>query len=444
MKDVVTSEAAQELFEITTDKFQEMVVLTLLNWGNVRMSKARKHVKLIEDSTESMLAQVRTSYEWEQKEYVFAAKMYWEALKIKSDFYKILEEVNSIGAYIVGFIPDFQSNCCSIPKNLKFSRAHKLILAMMSGDESFVEPIPKSLQNLMLKSVKENIMNQFASDNMKTEQVFGIFATDLRTCVCNLWNPKDILLLEALFFKDRKCYSSDMNTNKNKVVLIHGKVNTDPYGSNHVTRLSSADAHAMASWLALSKATHSQLCFNNTVDKTSRSVIYDHPISKLLLVHTVSRQFLSAFRARKMTIIEMRVHMDCAGCESKVKSSLEKLKGVDEVDIDMGMQKVTVTGYADQKKVLKTVRKTGRRAELWQLPYNPEHHSLGTHYYNQHQCNGPMTYYAPQPSSSYNYYKHGYDSNDPSYYRLPVHSSIFGHQTGSAFSDENPHACSLM
>ncbi|KAJ6855875.1 hypothetical protein NC651_040485 [Populus alba x Populus x berolinensis] len=71
------------------------------------------------------------------------------------------------------------------------------------------------------------------------------------------------------------------------------------------------------------------------------------------------------------SIIEMRVHMDCAGCESKVKNALEKVKGVDDIDIDMGLQQVTVTGWANQKKVLKTVHKTGRRAELWQLPYNP-------------------------------------------------------------------------
>jgi hypothetical protein len=118
--------------------------------------------------------------------------------------------------------------------------------------------------------------------------------------------------------------------------------------------------------------------------------------------------------------------------------------GVDDIDIDMGLQKVTVTGWADQKKVLKTVRKTGRRAELWQLPYNPQHHSYSDHYYNQHQVNGPLTYYAPQPSSSYNYYKHGYDSNDHGYYHHPVHSSIFNHQTGAVFSDENPHGCSIM
>jgi hypothetical protein len=37
--------------------------------------------------------------------------------------------------------------------------------------------------------------------------------------------------------------------------------------------------------------------------------------------------------------------------------------GIDSIDINMEMQKVTVMGWADEKKVLKTVRKTGRRAE---------------------------------------------------------------------------------
>lgn len=119
--------------------------------------------------------------------------------------------------------------------------------------------------------------------------------------------------------------------------------------------------------------------------------------------------------------------------------------GVDEVEIDMTMQKVTVTGWADQKKVLKTVRKTGRRAELWQLPYNPnEHQNITNYYYQQHHCNGPITHHAAQPSSSYNYYKHGYNTNDRSYYPNSAHSSLFNHQTGSTFSDENPRGCSIM
>ncbi|KAM7274882.1 hypothetical protein ACFE04_016748 [Oxalis oulophora] len=138
--------------------------------------------------------------------------------------------------------------------------------------------------------------------------------------------------------------------------------------------------------------------------------------------------------------------MDCPGCENKVKTALQKIKGVDNVDIDIVQQKVTVTGWADQKKVLRKVRKTGRRAELWQLPYNQ---GQGNYIETMHQCNGPVNYHGPQPTSSYNYYKHGYDTHDPAaaYYRHPAaagQSSIFGQQTGSAFSDDNPHACSIM
>lgn len=55
----------------------------------------------------------------------------------------------------------------SIPKSLERSTAHKLMLAMLNGDERFVEPTPKSLENLNLKSVKEAVMNQFVGNNME-------------------------------------------------------------------------------------------------------------------------------------------------------------------------------------------------------------------------------------------------------------------------------------
>ncbi|KAF8391231.1 hypothetical protein HHK36_023533 [Tetracentron sinense] len=150
-----------------------------------------------------------------------------------------------------------------------------------------------------------------------------------------------------------------------------------------------------------------------------------------------------------MTIVEMRVHMDCGGCESRIKKALQKLDGVDDIDIDMAMQKVTVTGWADQKKVLKTVRKTGRRTELWPYPYNPEYHNYTHHYYHQYQNQNqshPFTYYSSQPSSSYNYYKHGYDGHDHDhgYYHQPEHSTNFDERASAMFSDENPNACSIM
>lgn len=122
--------------------------------------------------------------------------------------------------------------------------------------------------------------------------------------------------------------------------------------------------------------------------------------------------------------------------------------GVNEVDIDMGLQKVTVTGWADQKKVLKTVRKTGRMAELWQFPFNPEmrNHNFTGHHQHHHNHGGPSTYYTDQPSgSSYNYYKHGYNSHHgDTRMNYTGNSTIFGSKTGDAFSDENPHGCAIM
>lgn len=126
----------------------------------------------------------------------------------------------------------------------------------------------------------------------------------------------------------------------------------------------------------------------------------------------------------------------------------------------MATQKVTVTGWADQKKVLKAVRKTGRRAVLW--PYGAYggaggHHHLqappAQHYYHQHQpqpAAAAATHhafhpaYGPAPSSSYNYYKHGYDDFPAGgYYQYPRAAGV-GDGAGSLFSDDNPHACSIM
>lgn len=118
---------------------------------------------------------------------------------------------------------------------------------------------------------------------------------------------------------------------------------------------------------------------------------------------------------------------------------------MDDIDIDMVMQKVTVMGWADQKKVLKAVRKTGRRAELWPYPYNPEYYNFNQQYYyqQQHQTQ-PVIYYATQSTSSYNYKKHGYTDNDYGYYQKPPYSTIIDERATAMFSDENPNACSIM
>ncbi|XP_027331501.1 protein PHOX1 isoform X2 [Abrus precatorius] len=89
LEETVTSEEAQGLFDMAEDKFQEMTALALFNWGNVHMSMARKKVYFTEDSSKDYVCeQIKSSYEWAQKEYAKAGEKYEAAIKVKSDFYE--------------------------------------------------------------------------------------------------------------------------------------------------------------------------------------------------------------------------------------------------------------------------------------------------------------------------------------------------------------------
>ncbi|KAK6914416.1 Peptidase M16, C-terminal [Dillenia turbinata] len=71
----------------------------------------------------------------------------------------------------------------SIPKSLERATAHKLMLAMLNGDERFVEPTPQSLQNLKLTSVKDAVMDQFRGDNMEVSIVGDFSEEDIESCI---------------------------------------------------------------------------------------------------------------------------------------------------------------------------------------------------------------------------------------------------------------------
>lgn len=89
MEETVTSNEAQEIFHLAADNFQEMVALAYFNWGNVHMSRARKRVYGTENgSQESVLLQIKDSYEWTQMEYMKASERYKEAIKVKPDFFE--------------------------------------------------------------------------------------------------------------------------------------------------------------------------------------------------------------------------------------------------------------------------------------------------------------------------------------------------------------------
>ncbi|KAK9704831.1 hypothetical protein RND81_07G013900 [Saponaria officinalis] len=71
----------------------------------------------------------------------------------------------------------------SIPKSLERSTAHKLMVAMLNGDERFIEPTPESLQRLTLQSVKEAVMNQFVGDNMEVSIVGDFSEEEIESCI---------------------------------------------------------------------------------------------------------------------------------------------------------------------------------------------------------------------------------------------------------------------
>ncbi|XP_072966047.1 heavy metal-associated isoprenylated plant protein 28-like [Typha angustifolia] len=147
-----------------------------------------------------------------------------------------------------------------------------------------------------------------------------------------------------------------------------------------------------------------------------------------------------------MPIVEMLVSIDCSGCESKVRKALLKLEGVQDVDIDMAKQKVTVTGWMSREKALKTVRKTNKKAVYWPWPFNPEYHTYTQEYYQQHQSTPAHRFiFNAKAASSYNYRKHGYDDpNLHGYYHGPAYNHIVDDKARAIFSDDNPNACSIM
>ncbi|XP_052190662.1 heavy metal-associated isoprenylated plant protein 23-like isoform X2 [Diospyros lotus] len=129
-------------------------------------------------------------------------------------------------------------------------------------------------------------------------------------------------------------------------------------------------------------------------------------------------------KRKQLQTVELKVRMDCDGCELKVKKALSSLTGVESVEINRKQQKVTVSGYVEASKVLKKAKSTGKRAELW--PYVP---------YNL----------VAQPFAAQAYDKRA----PPGHVRMVEHPttgtvSRYGDPYTSMFSDDNPNACSIM
>jgi len=128
-------------------------------------------------------------------------------------------------------------------------------------------------------------------------------------------------------------------------------------------------------------------------------------------------------KRKQLQTVEIKVKIDCDGCERKIERAVSSMSGVQTVDINRKMQKVTVTGYVEPNKVLKKVKGTGKRAELWPyVRYNAVTHPFSAQTYDKR---------APPGFVKKENFNNASSSNRQ--------DDFF-----TMFSEDDPNACSVM
>lgn len=143
-------------------------------------------------------------------------------------------------------------------------------------------------------------------------------------------------------------------------------------------------------------------------------------------------------KKKQFQTVELKVRMDCDGCELKVKKVLSSMKGVKSVEINRKQQKVTVSGYVEASKVLKKAKSTGKKAEIWPyVPYNLVSQPYTAQAYDKKAPPGYVRYVETPAftSSSSSLSTHGGGGGGA--YRQED-------QITNMFSDDNPNSCSIM
>ncbi|XP_057783218.1 heavy metal-associated isoprenylated plant protein 26-like [Salvia miltiorrhiza] len=133
-------------------------------------------------------------------------------------------------------------------------------------------------------------------------------------------------------------------------------------------------------------------------------------------------------KRKQLQTVEMKIKIDCEGCERKVRRSVEGMKGVTSIDISPKQNKLTVTGYVVPEKVVARVaHRTGKKTELWPyVPYDEVEHPYASGVYDKRAPAGYVRY-----------------GSDAQVSHLGRASSIEV-RYATAFSDENPAACAVM
>ncbi|XP_027080257.1 heavy metal-associated isoprenylated plant protein 30-like isoform X1 [Coffea arabica] len=189
-------------------------------------------------------------------------------------------------------------------------------------------------------------------------------------------------------------------------------------------------------YLALSSQLLPTVSFNIIVIKTPTTIAPKAPtttISATKCPRPRLDRFLCSVGWMSLQTVELKVRMCCSGCERVVKDAIHKLRGVDSVDVELEMDKVTVIGYVDRNKVLTAVRRAGKRAEFWPYPNPPLYFTSTTNYFKDTTSDF---------KESYNYWRHGYNAADR-HGSLPV-TQRGDDKVSNMFNDDNVNACCLM
>ncbi|KAJ6796950.1 heavy metal-associated isoprenylated plant protein 21-like [Iris pallida] len=139
---------------------------------------------------------------------------------------------------------------------------------------------------------------------------------------------------------------------------------------------------------------------------------------------TETKKSLTTIRRKKpLQTVDLKVKMDCDGCERRVRHAVSSIRGVISAEVNRKTSRVTVRGHVEASTVLKKVKSTGKHAELW--PYVP---------YNL---------------VSYPYVPGVYDKKAPAGFvrksaQAVASPNALEEKYTWLFNDDNPNACSIM
>ncbi|KAK3422678.1 copper transport protein ATX1 [Eucalyptus grandis] len=64
-------------------------------------------------------------------------------------------------------------------------------------------------------------------------------------------------------------------------------------------------------------------------------------------------------------VVELKVGLHCEECIKKILKAIKKMEDVDTYDVDVELNKVTVTGNVTSEAVIRALNKIGKQASRW-------------------------------------------------------------------------------